>query len=159
MTAACLRGGGERPRSSPILGHGSWGWRGRWLEPARGRLRWLASGCNLPGEAPVRVHSQRGIAAMRRFAIAAAGLMLCLMPIAGEAQAQGIPGGMRRGAAEGDRVAGPIGGIVGGAVGGAVGGVNGVLGIDPGRRAYRTRMRSNRPYHHRRYHPRHHRHR
>ena len=89
---------------------------------------------------------------MKRFAAVAAGLMLCLLPLAGEAEAQGIPGGMRRGAVEGDRVAGPIGGIVGGAVGGAVGGVNGVLGIDPGRRAYRTRMRSNRHHHHRRHH-------
>ena len=61
---------------------------------------------------------------MKRFAAVAAGLMLCLLPFAGEAQAQGIPGGMRRGAVEGDRVAGPIGGIVGGAVGGAVGGMS-----------------------------------
>ena len=88
---------------------------------------------------------------MRRLAIAAAGLMLCLLPIAGEAQAQGVPGGMRRGAAEGDRVAGPIGGIVGGAVGGAVGGVNGVLGIDPGRRAYRTSLRGRHHHYHRRH--------
>ena len=54
-------------------------------------------------------------------------------------------------AAEGDRVAGPVGGIVGGAVGGAVGTVNGALGIDPGRRAYRTRMKSRRPAHRRRH--------
>lgn len=89
---------------------------------------------------------------MIRLAAAAAGLMLCLMPLSGEAQAQGVPGGMQRGAAEGNRVGGPIGAVVGGAVGGAVGGVNGVLGIDPGRRAYRTRMRSQRGYHHRRHH-------
>ncbi|ACA19072.1 conserved hypothetical protein [Methylobacterium sp. 4-46] len=80
---------------------------------------------------------------------------LVLGALAGAAEAQGIPGGIRRGAAEGDRVAGPIGGIVGGAVGGAVGGVNGVLGIDPGRRAYRTglsgrRHHHARPYRHRR---------
>jgi hypothetical protein len=50
------------------------------------------------------------------------------------AQAQGIFGGMERGAAEGNRAAGPVGGIVGGAVGGAAGGVNGVLGIHPGPR-------------------------
>jgi hypothetical protein len=93
----------------------------------------------------------QGNAAMIRLAAAAAGLMLCLMPLAGEAQAQGVPGGMQRGAAEGNRVGGPIGAVVGGAVGGAVGGVNGVLGIDPGRRAYRTRMRSHRGYHHRRH--------
>ncbi len=89
---------------------------------------------------------------MKRLAITAAGLMLCLMPLVGEAQAQGVPGGMRRGAAEGDRVGGPVGAVVGGAVGGAVGGVNGVLGIDPGRRAYRTNMRSHRGHHHRRRH-------
>ncbi len=47
--------------------------------------------------------------------------------------------------------AGPVGGIVGGAVGGAVGGVNGVLGIDPGRRAYRTNLRGRHHHHHRRY--------
>jgi hypothetical protein len=34
--------------------------------------------------------------------------------------AQGIFGGMERGAAEGSAAAGPVGGIVGGAVGGAV---------------------------------------
>lgn len=76
------------------------------------------------------------------------GLALATVTFAQSARAQGLPGGVRRGAAEGDRVAGPVGGIVGGAVGGAVGTVNGVLGIDPGRRAYRTRLKS-----------RHHRHR
>jgi hypothetical protein len=83
--------------------------------------------------------------------VIAATVALSALTLASSADAQGIPGGMRRGAAEGDRVAGPVGGIVGGAVGGAVGGVNGVLGIDPGRRAYRTRMRSHRHYRHRRY--------
>ncbi len=67
-----------------------------------------------------------------------AALAVSTLALAGAAEAQGIPGGMQRGAREGNRVAGPVGGIVGGAVGGAVGGVNGVLGIDPGRRAYRT---------------------
>ena len=38
--------------------------------------------------------------------------------------AQGVIGGMQRGAAEGSYAAGPVGGVVGGAVGGAVGGVN-----------------------------------
>lgn len=78
----------------------------------------------------------------------AATVALSALTLSSGADAQGVPGGMRRGAAEGNRVAGPIGGIVGGAVGGAVGGVNGVLGIDPGRRAYRTRMRSHRGYRH-----------
>jgi hypothetical protein len=53
------------------------------------------------------------------------------------AQAQGIFGGMERGAAEGNRAAGPVGGVVGGAVGGAAGGVNGVLGVNPGPRYHR----------------------
>ncbi|ACL55153.1 hypothetical protein [Methylobacterium nodulans] len=79
-----------------------------------------------------------------------ASLVLGTVIAAGSVQAQGIPGGIRRGAAEGDRVAGPIGGIVGGAVGGAVGGVNGVLGIDPGRRAYRTSLPGRR-HHYRRH--------
>jgi len=49
------------------------------------------------------------------------------------AQAQGIFGGTERGAAEGNRAAGPVGGIVGG----AAGGVNGVLGINQGPRYHR----------------------
>jgi hypothetical protein len=44
--------------------------------------------------------------------------------------AQGVPGGMERGARDGERAAGPIGAIVGTAVGGVVGGVAGVLGVD-----------------------------
>lgn len=79
------------------------------------------------------------------------GLALSTLTFVEAAQAQGLPGGVRRGATEGDRVAGPIGGIVGGAVGGAVGTVNGALGIDPGRRAYRTNMKSRRHYRHRRH--------
>ena len=79
--------------------------------------------------------------------VIAATLALSSLTLSGAAEAQGVPGGVRRGAAEGDRVAGPVGAVVGGAVGGAVGGVNGVLGIDPGRRAYRTRMRSHRGHH------------
>ncbi|KMO29656.1 hypothetical protein VQ02_29300 [Methylobacterium variabile] len=84
-----------------------------------------------------------------------AALAVSTLALAGAAEAQGIPGGIDRGAREGSRVGGPIGGIVGGAVGGAVGGVNGVLGIDPGRRAYRTDLPGRR-HHHRRH--RHHRH-
>ncbi|MCE4223190.1 hypothetical protein HCU64_05460 [Methylobacterium sp. C25] len=81
----------------------------------------------------------------------AATVALSALTLSSAADAQGVPGGMSRGAREGNRVAGPVGGIVGGAVGGAVGGVNGVLGIDPGRRAYRTRMRSHRGYRHHRH--------
>jgi hypothetical protein len=78
-----------------------------------------------------------------------AAIALSTLALAGAAEAQGIPGGIDRGAREGNRVGGPIGGIVGGAVGGAVGGVNGVLGIDPGRRAYRTHMRGRHDHHRR----------
>jgi len=46
------------------------------------------------------------------------------------AQAQGVPGGIDRGAAAGDRAAGPVGAVVGGVVGGVAGGVAGLLGID-----------------------------
>ncbi|BAQ45338.1 MULTISPECIES: hypothetical protein [Methylobacterium] len=80
-----------------------------------------------------------------------AALAFSTLALAGAAEAQGIPGGMERGAREGNRVAGPVGGIVGGAVGGAVGGVNGVLGIDPGRRAYRTNLRGRHDRSHRRH--------
>ncbi|KQP61518.1 MULTISPECIES: hypothetical protein [unclassified Methylobacterium] len=87
-----------------------------------------------------------------KYALLGLGLALATVTFADSVQAQGLPGGVRRGAAEGDRVAGPIGGIVGGAVGGAVGTVNGALGIDPGRRAYRTRMKSRQHHHDRRRH-------
>ena len=86
-----------------------------------------------------------------RKTLLAATLALSAFALSGTAEAQGLPGGVRRGAAEGDRVAGPVGGIVGGAVGGAVGTVNGALGIDPGRRAYRTRLNSRKHYRHRRH--------
>lgn len=46
------------------------------------------------------------------------------------AMAQGVPGGMERGARDGERAAGPVGAAVGAAVGGVVGGVAGVLGVD-----------------------------
>jgi hypothetical protein len=46
------------------------------------------------------------------------------------AQAQGVPGGIDRGARDGERAAGPVGAIVGGTIGGVVGGVAGVLGVD-----------------------------
>ena len=64
-----------------------------------------------------------------KFATVAA---LLAAPIA--VHAQGVIGGMQRGAAEGNAAAGPLGAIAGTAVGGAVGGVNGVLGINPGPR-------------------------
>lgn len=46
------------------------------------------------------------------------------------ANAQGVPGGIDRGAREGERAAGPVGAVVGGTIGGVVGGVAGVLGVD-----------------------------
>ena len=86
---------------------------------------------------------------MKHLVIAAA-LALTACAVAVPADAQGLVGGVRRGAAEGDRVGGPVGGIVGG----AVGTVNGALGIDPGRRAYRTDLRSRRAVRHHRRHRR-----
>ena len=71
-----------------------------------------------------------------RIAVAAAAAALALFAIPHQVHAQGVFGGMERGANqgayEGHRAAGPVGGAIGGAigagVGGAVGGVNGVLG-------------------------------
>ncbi|MGN6411834.1 MAG: hypothetical protein ACTHK9_10380 [Nitrobacter sp.] len=84
-----------------------------------------------------------------QFAAAAAAAALALFSIPHLAHAQGVFGGMERGAnqgaREGNRAAGPVGGAIGGAigagVGGAVGGVKGVLGIpDRGpRRGHRCR--------------------
>ncbi len=72
-----------------------------------------------------------------QFAAAAVAAALALVSIPHLAHAQGVFGGMERGAnqgaREGSRAAGPVGGAIGGAigagVGGAVGGVKGVLGI------------------------------
>jgi hypothetical protein len=61
-----------------------------------------------------------------KFATVAA---LLAAPIA--VYAQGVIGGMQRGAAEGNAAAGPLGAVAGSAVGGAVGGVNGALGVNP----------------------------
>ena len=67
--------------------------------------------------------------------------------------AQGIIGGMQRGAAEGNYVAGPVGGVVGRrAVGGAVGGVNGALGTIGPRYKSRSAYYHRHYHHHRRYH-------
>ena len=99
----------------------------------------LRDGPGLPGKGP-----RRSTGHARTHALLGLALALSTLTLVDTAAAQGLPGGVRRGAAEGDRVAGPVGGIVGGAVGGAVGTVNGALGIDPGRRAYRTRLKSRR---------------
>ena len=75
--------------------------------------------------------------------LAVSAFALALVAIPHLAHAQGVVGGMERGAAQGSydgsRVAGPVGGAVGGAVGagvgGAVGAVDGILGI-PGPRCH-----------------------
>jgi hypothetical protein len=56
--------------------------------------------------------------------------VLAVVAVPAIVQAQGVPGGMERGAREGERAAGPVGAVVGGAIGGVVGGVAGVLGVD-----------------------------
>jgi hypothetical protein len=73
--------------------------------------------------------------------LAALAFALALVAIPHLAHAQGVVGGMERGAAQGSydggRVAGPVGSAVGGAVGagvgGAVGAVDGILGVPYGR--------------------------
>lgn len=77
---------------------------------------------------------------MLRYAYIAATCVSLAMPVA--AQAQGLVGGAREGAAAGDRALGPIGGVIGGAVGAGVGTVNGALGISP--RAYYYNGRAHR---------------
>ena len=56
----------------------------------------------------------------RRFVGAAAVIAAVFLPVA--SQAQGVPGGVERGARDGERAAGPVGAVVGG--------VAGVLGVD-----------------------------
>jgi hypothetical protein len=77
-------------------------------------------------------------------------VVLLAAPVA--VHAQGIIGGMQRGAAQGNAVAGPLGAIAGTAVGGAVGGVNGALGV-PGPRYHRHWTHEHRSaYRHHRHH-------
>ncbi len=61
------------------------------------------------------------------------------------AQAQGTVRGMERGAAQGDRDAGPIGAVVGGAVGAVTGTVGGILGVDDRRRFHEYVVRERVP--------------
>ncbi len=65
---------------------------------------------------------------IRRYASLAIIATALTLPMA--ANAQGVPGGIDRGAREGERAAGPVGAVVGGTIGGVVGGVAGVLGVD-----------------------------
>jgi hypothetical protein len=59
------------------------------------------------------------------------------MTSAAVAQDRGVPGGIERGARDGERAAGPVGAIVGGTVGGVVGGGAGILGVDQRPRFHR----------------------
>jgi hypothetical protein len=69
--------------------------------------------------------------------------IVAIMAVPVVAQAQGVPGGIERGARDGERAAGPVGAIVGGTIGGVVGGVAGVLGVDqrPRFRTYAVEQR------------------
>jgi uncharacterized protein DUF1236 len=60
----------------------------------------------------------------------AAAILSAAVVIPFSASAQGVPGGVDRGALESERAAGPVGAVVGGTVGGVVGGVTGILGVD-----------------------------
>ena len=53
--------------------------------------------------------------------------LVAVLAIPSLSLAQGVPGGIERGARDGERAAGPVGAVVGG---GVVGGVAGVLGVD-----------------------------
>src|ERR1700722_19709315 len=65
--------------------------------------------------------------------LAAPALALALLAVPHFAHAQGVVGGMERGAAQGSYDGSRVAGPVGGGVGGAVGAVDGILGI-PGPR-------------------------
>jgi Protein of unknown function (DUF1236) len=65
---------------------------------------------------------------VRRFVGTAAIVAAVLLPV--DSYAQGVPGGVERGARDGERAAGPVGEVVGGVIGRVVGGVTGVLGVD-----------------------------
>jgi hypothetical protein len=62
--------------------------------------------------------------------LAGAATLALALSLPGAAYAQGVPGGIERGARDGERAAGPVGAIVGGTIGGVVGGVAAVLGAD-----------------------------
>jgi hypothetical protein len=64
------------------------------------------------------------------------------------AMAQGVPGGIERGALEVDRAGGPVGAVVGGTIGGVVGGVAGVLGVEQRPRFHRYVVDQHRPSYH-----------
>ena len=81
---------------------------------------------------------------MNRHLVGAATLVLALS-LPAIAQAQGVPGGIERGARDGERAAGPVGAIVGGTVGGVVGGVAGILGVDQAPRFHSYVVEQRRP--------------
>lgn len=74
--------------------------------------------------------------------------VLAVVALPAIAQAQGVPGGIDRGAREGERAAGPVGAVVGGAIGGVVGGVAGILGVDQRPRFHRYVVDQRRPSYH-----------
>jgi hypothetical protein len=75
----------------------------------------------------MQVHTKLETKMNLRSWIAAGLIAATLVPFT--AEAQGLVGGAREGAARGERDAGPVGAIVGGAIGAGVGTVNGALGI------------------------------
>ena len=80
---------------------------------------------------------------IRRVIGTAAIAVALILPVS--AMAQGVPGGMERGAREGERAAGPVGAVVGGTVGAVVGGVAGVLGVEQRPRFRQYVIREHRP--------------
>ena len=83
---------------------------------------------------------------VRRIIGTAAIAVALILPVS--AMAQGVPGGMERGAREGERAAGPVGAVVGGTVGAVVGGVAGVLGVEQRPRFHRYVVEQHRPSYH-----------
>ena len=70
-------------------------------------------------------------------------MLLAVLALPMVAQAQGTVRGMERGAAQGERDAGPVGAIVGGTVGAVTGTIGGILGVEerPRFREYVVRQR------------------
>ncbi len=84
----------------------------------------------LPLSRRLKMHlvTKPGAIMIRRSIMAAVVGVAFVLPVT--AQAQGVPGGIDRGARDGERAAGPVGAVVGGVLGGVAGGVAGVLGVD-----------------------------
>ncbi|MGJ5204917.1 Spy/CpxP family protein refolding chaperone [Bradyrhizobium sp. HKCCYLR20261] len=77
--------------------------------------------------------SRWGLTVRRNLCAAAALLlMLSVMSVPRQVDAQGLFKGVEQGAREGNKAAGPVGGVLGGAIGGVVGVVTGVTGAFTG---------------------------